>query len=374
MTITSTPKVDTPSATLVGAKLATFFAVGFLLVRDGDCFVIIRSVYSRASQNTTCALRPKTVYHNSMSASSRQVAIRFDNVSKQFGATHAVKQVSLTIHSGEIVGFVGPNGAGKTTTISLLLGFLRPTVGRISIGAHGTPMTPATAHTLHGDIGYVAGDMALYDNLTGEQYLDFMLHRYKASRARQQELITQLQPQPHTRIRNLSRGNKQKIALIGALQHNPSLLILDEPTSGLDPLMQDTFLQIITDHANKGATVFMSSHILSEVTSVCDRVVFMRSGEVIVDKPTSELEQTSGKRVSLSAVPRTLALMRRQLPPDSHIVSSDTHGLTLTYHGDVTRLIEWLSKHPLKDVTIEDHSLDDIFRGTYTGSTQEKTS
>ena len=308
-----------------------------------------------------------------MSASSRQVAIRFDNVSKQFGSTHAVKQVNLTIHSGEIVGFVGPNGAGKTTTISLLLGFLRPTAGHISIGSHDAPMTPSSAHTFHDRIGYVAGDMALYDNLTGEQYLDFMLHRYKADRDRQRELIAQLQPQPHTRIRNLSRGNKQKIALIGALQHNPSLLILDEPTSGLDPLMQATFLQIITEHARHGATVFMSSHILSEVTSVCDRVVFMRSGEIIVDKPTNELEQTSGKRVTLAAAPRTLALMRKQLPPDSQIVSSDTHGLTLTYHGDAARLIEWLSRHPLKDVTIEDHSLDDIFRGTYTTPAQEKT-
>lgn len=300
----------------------------------------------------------------------RTPTVVFENVSKQFGDLRAVDNVSFHINSGEVVGFVGPNGAGKTTAISLLLGFLGASEGSIYISGSREPITPASAHRYTPGIGFVAGDMSLYDNLSGQQYLDFLLRRYKGSQSLQHDLLRQLTPRMDAKIKTLSRGNKQKIALVGALQHNPPLLVLDEPTSGLDPLMQTTFLSIIGQHAAKGATVFMSSHILSEVASACSRILFMRDGKIIIDKDTADIERESGKRVTLSAPTRTIKLMKRQLPADAHLIGATAKSLQFSYHGDAAELVQWLGDHPLSDLSIEERSLDDIFTDMYRNDTR----
>jgi ABC-2 type transport system ATP-binding protein len=263
-----------------------------------------------------------------------------------------------------VVGFVGPNGAGKTTAISTLLGFIRPTKGEVTLFAT-RKVTPATAHLTHRTIGFCAGDMALFENLTGNQYLAFHAARFGLNKEVQKRLINKLQPQLDTKIRTLSRGNRQKVALVAALQHDPELIILDEPTSGLDPLMQEMFMQIIKDEAERGATVFMSSHILSEVAQVCSRVLFMRAGKIVTDESIEEIEQRAGKLVHLTTPPKEQDLIVKILPKGASVMSQTQKVLTLKYDGDINLLLRWLIGKRFTDLTIEDRQLDDIFRDMY---------
>lgn len=299
--------------------------------------------------------------------------IQFSSVSKHFGETEAVRDISFHVTPGEIVGFVGPNGAGKTTTISMLLGFIHPTHGTIKLfGNHVT--RPENAHKTHRRIGYVAGDMALFDNLTGKQYLNFMAHRTGCEPEVRARLDKRLSPQLNKKLKNLSRGNKQKIALIAALQHDPELLIMDEPTSGLDPLMQDTFLNIIREEAGRGATVFMSSHILSEVAHACSRVLFMKKGRVVTDQATAEIEKDAGKLIHLYGDASQLKLLKTTAPDDARIINQENGKLSFRYDGDIHAALRWLSSKKFRDVDIENRQLDDIFKNMYADESEEQTS
>lgn len=291
-----------------------------------------------------------------------QPIIKVESLTKKFGSMLAVDSLSFTINKGEVVGFVGPNGAGKTTTISMFMGFLKSTKGTITM--FGSDIRPKTAHKNHRQVGYVAGDMALFDNLTGEQYLSFLAHRY-GNAERQKELIKRFQPKFGQKLKHLSRGNKQKIALTGAFQHNPTLVILDEPSSGLDPLMQEMFLNLIRDEQKKGTTVFMSSHILSEIALGCDRVMFMKQGKIMTDQPVKQLEEKAGKIVTINTTQNVLKQMFNQLPPKTKKLTHSTTSLKLRYDGDTNRLIRWLSSFSISDVSIAERDLDDIFHDMY---------
>ena len=294
--------------------------------------------------------------------SSLDISIRVKHLSKKFGKTRAVDDISFDIQKGHIVGFVGPNGAGKTTTISMLMGFLNSSEGSIAI--HGKTITPRSAHTTHKYIGYVAGDMELFDNLTAEQYLNFLKNRYGSSE-RQKELIKRFQPKFGEKLKHLSRGNKQKVALIGAFQHSPSIAILDEPTSGLDPLMQETFLKMIKEEQARGATVFMSSHILNEVASICDRVMFMKKGKVVTDQPVKALEDAAGKSITIVTSKPDIKSIATHLLDGASLISKTDHMLKLGYKGDIKRFLRWINTHPISDITITDLDLDDIFHDLY---------
>lgn len=291
-------------------------------------------------------------------------AIEVQELSKLFKGFAAVQNISLSVARGTIVGFVGPNGAGKTTTISCLMGFIRPSKGTITI--FGKQVTPQNAHTFHNDIGYASGDMAMFDNLTGQQYLQHLGHLTRTHAKRRAELIAAFNPVLHKRLRTLSRGNKQKIALIAALQHNPKLLILDEPTTGLDPLMQETFLAIIRERAAKGTTVFMSSHILSEVTDVCERVIFMKQGEIVLNKAVKELEDEAGKEIRIHADKQVLARLLRTQPSGMRLQpNATTTDAVLFYKGSVSPLLNWLSSQKITDIEIRDRDFDSIFHNLY---------
>lgn len=289
-------------------------------------------------------------------------AILVERLSKHFGSLRAVDEISFSIQPSEVVGFVGPNGAGKTTTIGLLLGFLRSTNGSASVLGH--KISPENAHKSHKDIGYVAGDMELFDNLTGEQYLAFLGHRYGGA-PRQKELIKLLQPMLGQRLKKLSRGNKQKVALVGAFQHDPKVAILDEPTSGLDPLMQETFLHFVKQERARGVTIFMSSHILSEVATACDRVMFMKTGKIITNQPVKKLEEAAGKVVTVSTTKTDVKSMSSHLLDGTKLIKKTSTTLKLSYKGDVKRLLRWLNTHPITDVSVNDFTLDDIFHDMY---------
>lgn len=284
------------------------------------------------------------------------------NLVKRFGELDAVNDVTFEVQPGEIVGFVGPNGAGKTTTISMMMGFIAPTRGSVRI--LGQVVTPQSAHIARKHIGYVAGDMVLPANLTAKQYLDFT----KALQGRVPEqydrLLRELHPVLDRRLKTLSRGNKQKIALIAALQHRPDILILDEPTSGLDPLMQDIFLKTIRDEAARGATILMSSHILSEVSDVCGRIIFMKAGKLIMNRSIENITAQLGKRLLITS--QDAKKIRTQIPKHATVIHGDGTSLEIGFEkAALSEMLRWISTKSVSDVSIHDKNLDDIFHDLY---------
>lgn len=284
--------------------------------------------------------------------------IQVSNLVKNYINTKAVDSISFNVKPGEIVGFVGPNGAGKTTTISMLLGFIKPTSGTVKL--FGEYISPANSHLYHKKIGFASGDMALFDNITGLQYLDFLANQYKSLGYRT-ELIRLLKPNLDTKLGNLSRGNKQKIALIGALQHKPEIVILDEPTSGLDPLMQKTFLEIIISQKDAGVTVFMSSHILMEVAEIAERVIFLRDGRIIIDKDIESVLQKKGKMVSIHLAKDA----KISIPANCEIINDSHNYLQFRFLGKNNELLNILNNKLIEDFTVQDETLDDIFDSLY---------
>ncbi|MEI6228549.1 MAG: ABC transporter ATP-binding protein [Candidatus Saccharibacteria bacterium] len=285
--------------------------------------------------------------------------LEVDSVSKYYGSFLAISDIHFMISKGEVVGLVGLNGAGKTTIFNSIMGFLRTSAGKIRL--FGDVVIPENAHKMHSRIGFATGDMSLFINLTGQQYFDFIKRAYKLnSNKRLDELCKQFNPETNKKIRDLSRGNKQKIALIGAFMASPELVILDEPSSGLDPLMQQKFLELISTEAAKGTTIFMSSHYLKEVADVCSRVIFIRDGKLVRDIPRDELEAGHGKAVRI--VTRHVA----KIPAGSKITSRQktTNGyeISFIFRDSPVKLQQWLSGLPqLLDFTIEDHDIESAF-------------
>jgi len=290
--------------------------------------------------------------------------ITVSSVTKKFGTFAAVDDVSFTVKAGEVVGFVGVNGAGKTTTINMLLGFTSPSRGSVEL--FGKKVKPTNAHRSHVHIGYAAGDMELPSRMTGRDYLDFVLSQSRGDHEeRLAELVAIFGPQLDKKIQTLSRGNKQKIALVAAFVTEPLLVVLDEPTSGLDPIMQQAFLDLVRSEQQRGATVFMSSHYLQEVAEVCSRVLLMKNGRVVEDLSEKALEQAGGKAVRITA--------RRpitKLPPHSselaHAEEEELVRTTFTFEGDVPELLRWLAvQRGIEDVDISERTLEATFRSLY---------
>jgi ABC-2 type transport system ATP-binding protein len=290
--------------------------------------------------------------------------IRLQHVTKEFGKTKALDRVSFTVTRGEVVGFAGANGAGKTTTISTMLGFINATSGTAEL--FGEEVRPSVAHKYHARIGYAAGDMGLPGRLTGAQYLSFVMHQMPGDHTkRYSELCLRFKPQLDKKISQLSRGNKQKIALIAAFVADPDLLVLDEPTSGLDPVMQEVFLDLVRAAQAAGKTVFMSSHYLNEVADVCSRVILMRNGAVIEDISASELFAKSGKFV------RIVTGYKATRPPKdvSDVTVETKDGLTVLsfiFKGEVTEIQRWIaSVKQLRDVEVSEYNLEGAFKSMY---------
>ncbi len=291
--------------------------------------------------------------------------IRIQEVTKQFGDVAAVSDASFEVMKGEVIGFVGANGAGKSTTINMLLGFIAPSHGTVRV--FGETVTPHVAHRQHARMGFAAGDMELPGNLTSKQYLQFLTHQYGGDTAKRlAELTERFQPVLHKKIATLSRGNKQKIALIAAFLPSPELVILDEPTSGLDPIMQEKFLELIRGEAAAGTTIFMSSHYLGEVADVCSRVILMRDGRIVSDTPAAELLRASGKHVRvISGYGRTAApkgaeaIAKSKTEDGGYVVEFD-------WRGEPAQLQQWLAAvKQLRDIEVTEFNLEAAFRGMY---------
>ncbi|MGI8829741.1 MAG: ABC transporter ATP-binding protein [Candidatus Limnocylindria bacterium] len=205
--------------------------------------------------------------------------IHTERLTKSYGAHRGIADLDLDVEEGEIFGFLGPNGAGKTTTMRVLLDLIRPTSGRAEVFGIETTADPVA---IHRRIGYLPGEFDLYDRLTGAQTIEYFANlRGGVDAGYVAELIERLDLDPSRRFKEYSKGNKQKVGLIVALQHRPDLLILDEPTSGLDPLVQQTFFGMVREARSEGRSVFLSSHIIDEVDRTCDRVAIIREGRLV---------------------------------------------------------------------------------------------
>lgn len=292
------------------------------------------------------------------------IVLRLNNVTKSYGKSRGIIDVNLDVLQGEIFGFLGPNGAGKSTAINTILDLLRPNSGNISVlGLDSHHDSVAVLRR----IGYLSGDMTTDPGLTGAQYLEFASNLHgNVDVEYVKALIRRLRCETDKKIKSLSRGNRQKIGLVAALMHDPDLLILDEPTSGLDPLIQSEFNEIIRERKNRGKTTFMSSHVLSEVQAVCDRVGFIREGKLIRVSKLDELFHDAPRRVSVRY---------RSVAPDSQLkklsgiekLKSVGNLRQFTYRGDYNELMRVLAIKPIHDIQILEPQLDELFMEYYSG-------
>jgi ABC-2 type transport system ATP-binding protein len=288
--------------------------------------------------------------------------IKTEKLSKYYGKHRGIIEVDLEINEGEAFGFLGPNGAGKTTMIRTLLDHIRPTSGRATIFGIQTTHDPVA---IHRRLGYLPGEFALYDKLTGGQTLDYFANlRGNVERSYQHKLIERLEVDPTRKFREYSKGNKQKIGLIIALQHRPELLLLDEPTSGLDPLIQQEFYAVIREAKEEGRTVFLSSHILSEVEKTCDRVAIIRGGELARVDRTSALRDLAHHQVELVFSGPVPTAEFEALPGVSDVVANE-HILRMRVAGNITDVVRTAARYELADFVSREPSLEETFLAEY---------
>jgi len=288
--------------------------------------------------------------------------IETQKLTKWYGKSRGIIDVDLVVETGEVFGFLGPNGAGKTTTIRLLLDHIRPSAGSAKVFGIETRMGPVA---IHRRVGYLPGEFTLYDRLTGGQTLTYFANlRGGVDPAYQASLIERIDLDPTRRFKEYSKGNKQKVGLVIALQHKPELLLLDEPTSGLDPLVQQTVFQIVREAVADGATVFLSSHILSEVEKSCDRVAIIREGRLAKVDRVDALRDLAHHQVELRFAGAVPAAEFEALPGVSEVVADD-HTLRMRVTGAITPVVQAAARYDLLDFVSREPSLEETFLAQY---------
>lgn len=293
------------------------------------------------------------------------LAIEAQDLVKVFGSTRALDGFNLKVVQGEVHGFLGPNGAGKSTTIRALLGQLRLNSGQAQIFGQDCWQEAAK---LHRRLAYVPGDVALWDSLSGGECIDILIRlQGKGDRKRRNELIERFDLDPTKRTRTYSKGNRQKVALIAALSKNADLLLLDEPTSGLDPLMEEVFQQCVLEAKHQGATVLLSSHILSEVERLCDRVTIIRRGAQVTSGSLADL-RASTSTVVTAITDREPVGLARLASVTSLDVERHEDGHHVRFHvgqDQMTEAMQQITDAGIRSLTVEPPSLNDLFLSAY---------
>lgn len=302
-----------------------------------------------------------------ISSQAEPLAIR--NLTKQYGKFRGVDDLSFAVNRGEIFGFLGPNGAGKSTTIRTIMNFQSPTRGSISIFGLDSVRDSVAAKAR---IGYLAGELAVYEDLTGRQFLQYLgSFNKKFDYKVVDDLAHRFQAELDRKLRDLSKGNRQKIGLIQAFMHEPDLLILDEPTSGLDPLMQEEFFKLIESVKARGASVFFSSHNLSEIQRVADRAAFIRDGRLVALEDVRVLRDMDVHRLKVTFAGATPSL--ESLQQIDNVAEAQLAGNTcfVVIRGSVDALIKKIAGYEVTSIDREETNLEDVFLRYYEAKTDE---
>jgi ABC-2 type transport system ATP-binding protein len=297
--------------------------------------------------------------------------IEVSRLTKSYGRKRGIIDVSFEVPAGEVFGFLGPNGAGKTTTMRLLMALLYPDAGSARIAGMDCWRRSVDVKRV---VGYLPGELALDPNLTGGQILSYFANlRGGVDRAYLDQLMVRLDFDPTRRFRHYSHGNKQKVGLIQAFMHRPQVLILDEPTSGLDPLNQHEFRRMLADVRGDGRTVFLSSHVLSEVESVCDRVAIIREGRLVRIGAVAELKEIKRQEVELTFADDPPAAAFRDLAGIERMdVLPDGRTLRLIVQGDIDPVIKTAARYSLTAFASREPSLEDVFLALYNDTRMER--
>ena len=286
--------------------------------------------------------------------------IEVEHLTKYYGKSRGIVDVSFKVEEGEIFGFIGPNGAGKSTTIRLLLSLIHPTSGSArvfgkDVVAHGTE--------IRRDIGYLPSEVYYYEGMKVIDLLKYSASFYNGDcTARMYELSELMELELHRRISDLSYGNKKKVGIVQGLLHSPTLLFLDEPTAGLDPLMQRKFFGLIRQENTRGVTVFFSSHILSEVQRLCTRVGIIREGKIAEISDIRTLQQNNYKKVHVTA--KELDPKVFELPGVTNL-QSENSTVRFFFKGDINLVLHKIAPLQVSDITIEEPTLEEIFMHYY---------
>lgn len=284
-------------------------------------------------------------------------AIKTTGLTKYYGKARGIIDLNLSVREGEFFGFIGPNGAGKSTTIRTLLGLIKPTGGS---GVIFDKDIVREKHDILNEVGYLPSEAVFYTGMRVRDILKLSAELRKKNCIKEaKNLCERLQLDTTRKVEELSFGNRKKVAIVCALQHDPKLLVLDEPTSGLDPLMQREFFSILRERNQEGTTIFLSSHILSEIQRNCTRAAIVREGRMTACNSVEELVKTSAKRVVVhgSVDPQELPGIRDMQQVDN--------GISFLYTGDMNALVQMLSKNHITDLTVTEPDLEEIFMHYY---------
>ena len=294
--------------------------------------------------------------------------INIQKLTKSFGSTRALRGINLTVRQGEVHGFIGPNGAGKSTTIRILLGILRKTSGQITL-LDGDPWKDAVR--LHRRLAYVPGDVTLWPDLSGGEIIDLLGRLHGGlDVSRKKQLLERFQLDPAKKSGTYSKGNRQKVALVAAFSCEAELYLLDEPTSGLDPLMEAVFQECVAEIKKAGKTVLLSSHILSEVEALCDRVSIIRQGQIVESGTISQLRHLTRSTVNVETGTAAIGLGKLY-----GVYDMSRKGLKYSFSVDsdaMTKVMEMLLPLGIKSLTVEPPSLEELFMRHYGDGIGEK--
>jgi ABC-2 type transport system ATP-binding protein len=293
-------------------------------------------------------------------------AIAVDNLVKTYGEVRAVRGISFDVQEGEIFGFLGPNGAGKTTTIRCMLDLIRPTSGSVAVLGHNAQAQP---EAIHSRIGYLPGDVRLSGGISGADFLTFQARLQGAQPVLLNELAERFEIELKRPIKSYSKGMRQKVAIAQTFMCAPELVIMDEPTSGLDPLVQQTFNAFLVEQAARGTTIFMSSHIMSDVEKICGRVAVIRAGELVAVETVDSLRHKAGQVVTIEFAQSQSLEYVQALPGATNAEYSGARGgghrYTLRMSGSMDALIKTLAEHEVLRLSATEAPLEDIFMQFY---------
>ena len=293
-----------------------------------------------------------------------------NNLTKEYGAFKAISNISFEVQKGEIFGLIGPNGAGKSTTMRAIMNYIFPTNGKISIAGLDSVKDYLKVRNI---VGYLPGEFTTYENMTGLQYLSHILHlRNQSHKINYAKLLSKkFDLDLNKKTKNLSKGNKQKIGIIQAFCHDPEILIIDEPTSGLDPLKQQEFDDLVLEFKNKGKTVFISSHVLPEVETLCDRVAIIKDGKIVAENTMSELKSLAINRYEI-VFKNEISKQNFQNSIGVENIIKSGEKYIFDVKGDINKFLKEISSNEISSFKSIEPDLEDIFLSLYNKNNEEE--